>query len=72
MNADLMEVGLHVGVAVRQFLTTEPATIDGIEASSASIDLMIRLSKQITQLSNLEMRLNKSSGEVGTMPIRPR
>jgi len=72
LNADLMEVGLYVGVAVRRFMTAEPATIDGIETSSGSIDLMIRLSKQTTQLCNLEMRLNKSSGEVGTSPIRPR
>ena len=72
LNADLMEIGLHVGGAVRRFLTAEPATIEGIEVSSGSIDLMIRLSKQITQICQLEMRLNKSSGEVGTSPIRPR
>jgi len=71
LNADLMEVALYVGVALRRFMTAEPATIDGIETSSGSTDLLMRLSKQVAQLCNLEIYLGKSSGEV-TSPIRPR
>jgi len=72
LNSDLMEVELYLSAALRRSFTAAPVTTDSIEAQSGAIDLMIRLSKQVAQIANLEMRSMKAKGDVEAFPARPR
>lgn len=75
MNAGLMEVELRVSAALCQALAAEPPTIESIEAVSGTMDLHVRLSKHILQVSNHELRLDKLSADVATpvvLPVRPK
>jgi hypothetical protein len=53
VNSDLMELQLYVGKALREALVTGGFTIEDVEKYSRLMDLMIRLAKQICQLSQL-------------------
>ena len=72
VNSDLLEIELYISEALRRVLATGSMTTDEIETQSHSIDLMIRLAKQITQIANLEMRSRKAKGEEEGCPIRPK
>ena len=74
-NAGLLEVELHVATALRRALAAEAQTTETIAAHAPTIELQVRLLKQIPQLCNLEASLKKASepaGEVPALPIRPK
>ncbi len=59
VGADLMEVEAHMAEAFRDAVQAEPLTIESLELYSPPIDLLIRLTKQIAQVSQLGMRSAK-------------
>jgi hypothetical protein len=61
--SDLMEVEAYVAEALRDAVTATPLTTENIEQSfSPSIDLVIRLARQISQMSQLEIRASGYEG----------
>lgn len=57
--ADLLVVEAHLGEALRQELTAGPASIEVIEKNRSPIDLMLRLSKQVAQITQVDMQYTK-------------
>jgi hypothetical protein len=57
--ADLMEIEAHIAEALRDSLATTAMMAENIDEFSPAIDLVLRLSKQITQATQLEMRSAK-------------
>lgn len=53
--ADLLETEAHVFEAMRAAVAEDPMTIENSDKYSSPINEVIRLSKGITQVSNLEM-----------------
>ena len=70
MNSDLLDFQLHVGEILRQTLATDGASLDEIERHSRSFDLMLRLSKQVAQITQLEMRSRQDDSEGGSRKPR--
>lgn len=62
VSADLMEIEVHVTEAIRGAVVITPMTCETIEEYSPSIDLVLRLAKQISQVSQLEMRSSQLDG----------
>jgi len=62
ISADLMEIEVHVAEAIRDAVVLTPMTCEAIEEYSPSIDLVLRLAKQISQVSQLEMRSSQLDG----------
>jgi hypothetical protein len=66
VNSDLFDFQLGVGEALRQVLASGERSLAQIERHSRSIELMLKLSKQIAQFSQLELQARKkmpASGE---------
>jgi len=63
VNSDLLDFELHLGEVLRQTIASGGASLDDIQRHSAAIDMLIRLSKQITQISQLPQRSRNSHNE---------
>ncbi|HEX3655954.1 MAG TPA: hypothetical protein VHV55_09115 [Pirellulales bacterium] len=68
VNSDLMEMELYVRNALRRAIVAGDRTIDDVEQHSKSFDLLIRLAKQISVVSQLELRSAKR--ESGALPTK--
>ena len=62
VNGDLIELALQIGEALRQSLAQRAITTESIDSHTSSINLILRASKQVTQLSQLELRASKAAG----------
>lgn len=63
VNSDLFDTELIVAETLRQGLSASGGSLETIERHGPLIDLMLRLSKQITQVTQLEQRARKDNGE---------
>jgi hypothetical protein len=70
MNSDLLDTELTVAETLRQGLTAGGGSLETIERHHRLLDWVLRYSKQITQLTQLEQRVRKDNGEGGS--ARPR
>ena len=55
VNSDMLDCELKVSEIFRQVIGADGASIDELERHAGLIDLLLRLSKQVTQLSQLEL-----------------
>ncbi len=62
VDTDLMEIEAYVAKAIRDAVTVTPMTAENINEYSASIDLVIRLAKQIAQMTQLEFVHRSTKG----------
>lgn len=69
VNSDLMDTELVVAEKLRQGLSENGVSLETIERHAELINLMLRLSKQIAQITQLEHRSRKKGGEATS--IRP-
>ena len=63
VNSDLFDTELVIAETLRQGLTASGGSLETIERHQSLIDLMLRLSKQIAQVTQLEQRARKDGGE---------
>jgi len=56
VNSGLMRVNLYVEEALVQTLATGPLTIEQIQKVQPSVDLLLRLTRQIDRLAQLEIK----------------
>lgn len=63
VNSDLFDTELIVAETLRQGLAANGGSLETIERYGSLIDLTLRLSKQITQVTQLEQRARKDNGE---------
>lgn len=63
VNSDLFDTELIVAETLRQGLAASGGSLEMIERHGPLIDLMLRLSKHITQITQLEQRSRKDCGE---------
>jgi len=59
--ADLSEVEANLGEALRHEFAAGPLSIEVIERNRGAIDLILRLSKQITQITQVDMQFTKAN-----------
>lgn len=63
VNSDLFDTELVIAETLRQGLTAGGGSLETIERHQSLIDLILRLSKQIAQVTQLEQRARKDDGE---------
>jgi len=63
VNSDLLDNELIVAEALRQFFMTNGGSLEAIEKNRECINLLLRFSKQIAQITQLEQRSRKGNGE---------
>jgi hypothetical protein len=68
MTSNLMEIEARFSGVVRQSLTEEELSMDGLEAYTPSIDQLIRMDKQIAQLTQLQINLKKLESLAAAKP----
>ena len=59
ISADLMDAEAFIAEALRYAMATTPVTLEDLDQYTPSIDLTIRLAKQITQTSQFEIRSSR-------------
>lgn len=67
VNSDLLDTELIVAENLRQGLSESGGSLETIERHAGLINLMLRLSKQIAQITQLEHRSRKKGGEATSM-----
>ncbi len=67
VNSDLLDTELVVAETLRQGLAQNGTSLEAIERHSELIDMLLRLSKQIAQVTQLEQRSRK----IGCETTRP-
>ncbi len=70
VNSDLMDTELIVGETLRQGLAASGGTLESIERHQPLIDLVLRLSKQITQVAQIEQRARQDHSKGGSSKPR--
>lgn len=65
-NTDLMGALCQVGQAFQESIVSSPVSLETIDRHSPVIDLMVRLTKTIAQVSQLEWRFKAEKEEVET------
>ena len=63
VNSDLFDTELIVAETLRQGLAASGGSLETIERYGPLIELTLRLSKQITQVTQLEQRARKDNGD---------
>jgi hypothetical protein len=69
VNSDLLDCELHVGETLRHALARGGLSIDEIERNARLFELLVRLTKQVAQITQLEMRTRKDDTEAKNMPL---
>lgn len=70
VNSDLLDTELIIGESLRQYFAANGGSLDAIEKGREPINLLLRFSKQIAQISQLEQRSRKGDGEGTTLKPR--
>ena len=68
MTSNLMEIEARFSGVVRQSLTEEVLSMSDLEAYTPSIDQLIRMDKQIAQLTQLQINLKKLESLAAAKP----
>ena len=63
VNSDLLDCELDIAETLRQGLATGGNSLDVIERYAGLIDVVVRLSKQIAQITQLERQTRRDGGE---------
>ena len=63
VNSDLLDTELMVAESLRQGLSENGGSFETIERYEVHINMMLRLSKQIAQITQLEQRSRRMGGE---------
>jgi hypothetical protein len=63
VNSDLLDTELIVAERLREKLAASGGSLEAIERYRPLMDMMLRLSKQIMQLTQIEQRSRKDGGE---------
>lgn len=63
VNSDLLDTELIVAETLRQGLAAGGGSFETIERHQPLIDMVLRFSKQISQLAQLEQRARRDNGE---------
>ena len=63
VNSDLLDTELVLAEVLRQGFSEDGGSLETIERHAELIDLLLRVSKQITQVTQLEQRSRKGNGD---------
>ena len=61
VNSDLFDLELNLGEQLRHAMASNPDSLEGIEQHARPIDMLLRVVKQIAQITQIGTRIQKPS-----------